>query len=169
MKKYIHIGLLFVTALILLSGCSASYEEVQKEAQIAVEEAFNESPKETNQKSEDIEVYLPFGFEIVDQTPNNVILKNGSKTYILFYNQNENSSSKVVYKSTLQQKEKFDIKETFEKDQKFGFLLIKKLDEQENELTVGIGGNKISTEVKTRNLASEAAVMMEIVNSVTIN
>lgn len=153
--------------LIFLSGCSSSFDEIQKEVQTAVKEAFQEKPKEPNQKNKDIEYYLPFGFEVVEETPNNIILKNGAKRYILFYNQQEDASSDVVLKATTEQK-KYDVKDTFESDGKLGYLLIKKIDKKVNECTIGIGGVKVTSKVKTSSLKNEAVYMMKIANSVKI-
>lgn len=128
---------------------------------------FDEKGKKPNKKSGNIRVYLPFGFEIQDETANNIILKNGSKTYILFVNPQEESSSEVVYQATVDQYKNLDTNEKFTKGDKFGFLTIKQLEDDMNELTVGIGGTKITTQTKTTSLNEEAKAMMQIVNSVT--
>lgn len=168
MRNHYKAVLLFVMALILLSGCSASFKEEQDEALLAVEKAFTEKPKETNKDNKDISYYLPFGFEVEDETPNNIILKNGAKTYILFYNLHENNGSDVVLDATLQQK-KYDVKEQFQEGEKLGFFLVKKGDNKVNEVTVGIGGVKVTGEVKTNSMTTEAETMMQIVNSVQFN
>ena len=49
-----------------------------------------------------------------------------------------------------------------------GFLLINQVDENLNELIVGIGGVKLTSQSKTKNIASDAAVMMEIAHSVKL-
>ncbi|KON86700.1 hypothetical protein AF332_07765 [Sporosarcina globispora] len=168
MQKRFTAALLLFISFILLSACSASLEEEQTAAKNAAEEAFNQSPEETNHKFEDIEYYLPFGMEVEEESPNNVILKNGSRRYILFYNQHEGPDSKVVYDATLKQKDEYEFNETFTKDGHNGFLLINSGKEDEHELVVGIGGVKLSTQAKTRNLSSDTAAMMEIANSVKV-
>lgn len=165
MKRWNKTLWLMLAVAFILCGCSASFETEQKEAQMAVEEVFKEKQKEVNKSNEFIEYYLPFGFEIEEETPNNILLKNGSKDYLLFYNQQEKANSEVVYQATVQQK-KYDINETFQNDDRFGFLLIKKLSEDLNEVTVGFGGVKLTSEVETSNLKSEATSMMTIANSV---
>jgi len=157
--------ILLMMAAFLMAACSASFENEQKETEKAVMKAFQEQSKKINKENRDIQYYLPFGFEIEEETPNNILLKNGSKSYILFYNQKEDAKSKVVYNATIQQKE-YDIKETFRHDQKFGFLLIQRQNDDLNELTVGVGGVKVTSMVKTSSLKNEAAIMMSIANSV---
>lgn len=163
-----RLAVLLLLATFLLFGCQASFDDQKEESIKAVQKQMNEKPKETNKEAQDIEFYLPFGYEIDEESPNNVILKNGSKTYILFYNQFENQQSDVVYKSTLNQHEKYEIDQKWEDKENFGFFLVEKLDNDLNELIVGIGGVKLTSEVKTSNLATEAAQMMEIVHSVSV-
>jgi ABC-type Fe3+-hydroxamate transport system substrate-binding protein len=167
MMKYLRVSILFLLVLSLLSACSgASFKEESKKTEKAVEAALNEKIKSPNKKVQSIQFYLPFGYEIKKETPNNIILKNGSKTYILFYNPQETSESEIVYKASVEQHEKLEINKNFKKDKKFAYLLIDKLEEKKNEVTVGIGGRKMTTEAKTSNMENEAKIMMEIVNSV---
>ena len=109
---------------------------------------------------------MPFGLEIKAQSPNNIILKDGSKTYILFKNPEENASSDVVYKASVSQYKKPEINETFRMENKLGYLIIEKLKDDMNEMTIGIGGTKITTQTKTSRLKDEAQEMMQIVKSV---
>jgi hypothetical protein len=163
-----RLAVLLILSIFLLLGCQASLDDQKEESIKAVQKQMNEKPKEANKEAQDIDFYLPFGYEIDEESPNNVILKNGSKTYILFYNQFENGQSDVVYKSTLNQHEEFEIDQKWEDKENFGFFLVEKLNDDINELTVGIGGVKLTSEVKTSSLATEAAQMMEIVNSVSV-
>lgn len=52
---------------------------------------------------------------------------------------------------------------------KLGYLIVEKLDDGMNEITVGVGGAKLTTETKTSSMADEAKAMMQIVNSVIMN
>ena len=159
-------ALLLVIAVFVLSACSANIKEEQKATSDAVSQAFNSTPMKANNKNKEISFGLPLGFEIKEKKANNILLKNGTKTYILFYNQQEGPESHVVYEATLNTKMNVDFKETYKKDKKFGYLLIKEIDKNNHELTVGIGGVKITTEAKTKSMKSEAKAMMDIVNSV---
>jgi hypothetical protein len=165
--KFFNAILIIILSVILLSACGKSnFETESKETIEAVKEALNVKAKETNKKSEDINFYLPFGYEIEDESPNNILLKNGSKQYILFNNPQENKVSDVVYKSTVAQNKDLEINEQFKKSNQFGYLIIKNLEEDMNEMTIGIGGTKITTLIKTSSLKNEAAVMTQIIKSV---
>jgi hypothetical protein len=155
---------LIIVGLFLLSACSASFSEQKAEIKKEVASTFESQPEKTNNSTKDIEYYLPSSFKVEEETSNNVLLKDGSKTYILFYNQHEKEDSKVVYDSTVKQQKEWDANETFSKDGKFGYMLVKKLKEDHYQLIVGIGGVKLTTE--TENVREEAEAMMQIANSV---
>ncbi|WHY85022.1 hypothetical protein QNH39_20585 [Neobacillus novalis] len=159
---------MFMLSILLLSACNnASFKDESKASVKTAKAIFKEQEKKPNQKNEKTHFYLPSGYSIKDKTTNNIILQNGADTYILFINPQEDSSSDVVYKATVDQYEKLDTNEKFTNDNKFGFLTIKQLkDNSLNELTIGVGGAKITTQAKTSNLNEDAKVMMEIVNSV---
>ncbi|PLR98181.1 hypothetical protein [Bacillus sp. T33-2] len=164
MIKQFRKSLLLIIAVLVLAACSDSGEEKQKSASDAVQAAFKSKPKDANNSYKDIDYYLPFGVEVEKESPNNIILKNGKKTYILFYNQHEQKDSEVVYQSTVKQRPEWDFEDTYKNDGKFGYMLMKKADNDAYELVVGIGGVKLTTE--TKSLQSDAAAMMEIAKSV---
>jgi hypothetical protein len=165
--KFFNAILIVILSVLILSACGKSnFKAESKETIGAVKEALNEKAKKTNKKSGDINFYLPFGYEIEDESANNIILKNGSKQYILFNNPQENKVSDVVYKSTVAQNKDLDINEQFKKSDQFGYLIIRKMDEDMNEMTIGIGGTKITTLIKTSSMKNEAAVMTQMVKSV---
>lgn len=157
---------LILVGLFLLSACSASFSEQKAEIKKEVASTFENQPEKTNNSTKDIDYYLPSDVKVEEETPNNVLLKNGSKTYILFYNQHEKEDSKVVYDSTVKQQKEWDANETFSKDGKFGYMLVKELKENHYQLIVGIGGVKLTTE--TENVREDAEAMMQIANSVKI-
>lgn len=114
-------ALLLMATVLLLSACSGNAKEEQKATNDKVVKMFNSTPKKANNKNKDIRFYLPFGFEIKEKSANNILLKNGSKKYILFYNPNETTVSKVVYNATIGINEKFEYKKTYKKMINLGF------------------------------------------------
>ena len=119
--KFFNAILILILSILLLSACGKSnFKNESKEIVEAVKEALNEKTKEPNKKSGDINFYLPFGYEIEDESANNVILKNGSKQYILFNNPQESKMSDVVYKSTVAQNKELAVNEQFKKSGQFG-------------------------------------------------
>ena len=166
MIKFMRSFGLIMLGAILLSACSSTFSEDKKEADEAVQTAFESKPAQSNNSTKDIDYHLPFGVEVKEEKPNNVLLKNSSRTYILFYNQHENSDSKVVYDSTIKQHKEWDANATYNDDGKFGYMLVKKVKEDHYQLIVGIGGVKLTTE--TDSIQKDAETMMSIANSVNL-
>ena len=108
--------------------------------------------------------YLPFGMSIKDESPNNVIIK-GKNDYILFYNQNEKEDSKIVYQMSKPEKN-LVVDHTFKNKKQFGYLIVSKVEKDMYEVTVGIGGIKMTTESKEKNISANASKMMRVVKSV---
>ena len=163
MKKRRWLALIF--AVVLLGACGATLEEQRDEIVAAVQEEFAAEPDEANHENDDLAYHVPFGIEKEEESPNNILLKNGARTYILFYNQHEEQNSEVVYQTTLKQHEEWDLEQTFEEDGKFGFLLAKELEDGLYQVVSGVGGIKVTTE--TKNIKTDAAYMMNIANSGT--
>lgn len=155
-----------MVAVLFLSACSANIEEETKATEEKVVAAFNAKPEKTNKSNDEIQFFLPFGYEIKEKKQNNIILKNGGKTIILFYNSQEDAKSEVVYNATVAKKKKYQFDKTFKKDDQFGYLLIREVDDKRQEVTVGIGGIKLTTNSKVSSMAADAEVMMQIAKSV---
>ncbi|MDP4085898.1 MAG: hypothetical protein Q8934_14925 [Bacillota bacterium] len=167
MVKNVKVFSLFMLLVLVLSACSnVSINKESKATLKTVKSVFADRVKKPNTSDGLLHFYLPSGYGIKDQTSNNILLKNGSNTYILFNNPEENTLSQVVYKASTAKYKKLQTIATFHRNKKFGFLLIKHLKDDVNELTVGIGGTKMTTQTSTENLKREAKKMMQIVNSV---
>lgn len=167
MSVYFKPLILVFFAVMLLGACSNTTLKDESAAAVkAAASILKEEAKKPNKSGDHISFYLPFGFKVASDSPNNIILKNGSKTYILFVNPKEKNSSNVVYKASVKQYKKLVTNEKLPATNKFGYVLIAPIKENLNELTVGIGGTKMTTEAKPLRLTQEANTMMRIVNSV---
>jgi hypothetical protein len=162
--------LLFVllSMVMMIAGCSASIKEEAKNTKKAVEAVFQEKPKEPNKKHEFFSYYLPIGMEVQNEFKYNILFKEGKNNYILFVNPKEKPSSKAMYESTVQSVKKPVLNETFKSNNRLGYVIISKVDDDVFEVTVGIGGVKMTTETKARSVSESAEKMMEIVSSVSI-
>ncbi|KQL53267.1 hypothetical protein AN964_07030 [Heyndrickxia shackletonii] len=158
-------GMLLVFVIALISGCSTSIKEQQKEAVKNVNEAFSNQPKAAKKSTKHLKLYLPFGMAIQKDSPNNVIMKRGNQNYLLFYNQKVDKKGKEVYKISKPNKGIL-LDKNFTSKEKFGYLFVSKVKKNLYEVTVGIGGIKMTTETDMKNIASDAEKMMKIVSSV---
>lgn len=163
--KIIAVIMLFV----MLSACSASIEEEQSVAKETVSNVFtNESTIKANHENDGIKYFLPDGAVIKKTAENNIVFEKNSKMFILFINPHEGPESEIVYQSSVSPDITYRVNETFQKDNQFGFMLVNDIPENEDlyELTVGVGGVKVTTETDAKHLSDDAELMMEIATTV---
>ncbi|MCJ8009559.1 hypothetical protein ACFFF5_13565 [Lederbergia wuyishanensis] len=164
MKKMI-VSALIMFSVLIIAACGKSIDEEKVKAEANVEKVFQAKPEEANEEVQTIKFNLPTGFTIQDESPNNIILKKGDDTYILFYNPNETSDSKALYDGVVEHADKEVINKTFQKNERFGYLVINESEKELYEVTVGIGGIKATSESDLNHLAADAELLMKIVNS----
>jgi hypothetical protein len=153
-------------AILLLVGCS-SIEEVVAEANTVASETFASGPKGINVEKDSFSYYMHSSMEEESSQVHNIILTEGKQTYILFVNSLEEKKSRVVYESTVVDQE-YLLNETFENKDRFGFVQILELEEKTYEVTVGVGGAKLTTETDKGNIVESTEKMMQIANSVRL-
>lgn len=154
-----------ITFLVIVAGCSQSMKDIKNKTIENVKETFHSTNEEANEESNQFSFYLPYGMSVQEDSTNNIIMKYKRDHYILFYNQNEKQASEVVYKMSVPEKNVI-IKETFHKDNQFGYLIVFKVKKDLYEVITGIGGIKMTTESKIGNITKNAEKMMKIVKSV---
>lgn len=157
--------LLSVLAL-LVSGCSSDINEEKANVVDTAQQAFTSTPKDTNAKSGEIKFYLPSGYQIEEENEYNITLENKGDTILLFINPNEAANSTLLLDLIEQSKDEYLEYAKFEEKDKIGFVALKELDENTYELTVGVGGVKISTQTVTKRLGRYAEQLMKMANSI---
>lgn len=162
----IHSFIMLVIILVLLSGCTQSEESLRNDSIDHTKQAFDNEELEVNEKAEQFSFYLPNDFKIKEKNDYNVLLEDGNKSYILFVNLNEPKNSKVSYVTLTEQYQEPFLSKTFEQNDRFGYLFVVKIEENKYEVTVGVGGTKVTTEAKGNDVAEDAEAMMMIANSV---
>lgn len=110
--------------------------------------------------------YLPEGFTIKKTDEFNILLENGGQSYILFVSEKEPSTSKVSYETLAEQSTNPFMSQTFEDHNRFGYLLVNQLEKNKFEVTVGLGGTKVTTESKANDVSVDARNMVDIVTSI---
>ena len=164
MKIYMF-GIIFLLSIVLMSACGVSLDKEKEKAVANAEKAYSESPKDANENYDSIRFHLPEQFSIKDQAPNNIIMEKKAHPYILFYNQNEGEDSDKVYEITNTATGEVIVDQTFEVKDRFGYLIIIEIEENQYEVTAGIGGIKVTTESDLKHIAENAETLMKIANS----
>lgn len=157
---------ILIILILILTGCNQSKDEIRETTIEQTRQAFGNKPKEPNEKTEKFSYYLPEDFHINETNKYNVLLEKGNKSYILFVNQNEQDSSKVSYETLKEQYQDPFISETFEEEERFGYVYVVEIEKNRYEVTVGVGGTKLTTEAKGNDVVEDTQAMMNIVNSV---
>ena len=169
MKRKWALGLT-LAATTVLSACGQTIEEQASAGMLAAETTFEAAANETNRTFGQLALYMPKDFTIeqgIDEA--NYTLVNNDDMYILFVNMNEAKDSQLSYDLLKEDASKEIIEEdTFETDGKFGFSAIVKASDETSELVVSIGGVKLSTISKNKNLDKKLIEMMRIVQSVRV-
>ena len=153
---------------ILLAGCGKPIEDQLDSSFAASEQAFSAEAKEPNKKIDDIEFFLPEGYEAEKgEVENNYLLNHNGDLYVLFVNLLEDRTSKLAY-DRLMADHKDDIVEvkTFEEEGIFGYTAILEKKDDMYELVTAIGGVKLTTISAAKELEEQLASMMQITKSV---
>lgn len=156
--------------VVTLAACSPTAEDQTGEGIKAAKEIFQDEPTKPNEQVEDVNLFVPGGFSIQeDSDDTNIVLTKNSDAYVLFINPNEGQNSHLFY--DLVQAEKKEDKyslETFEQNGRFGFIAVLPSGEDQFEIMASIGGVKLTTISEEANILTNIKQMMKIVRSVKI-
>lgn len=152
--------------ILTLTSCNISDEDLSTTTINQAKIAFEEKPKKPNTETEYFSYYLPEEFGVKETNKYNVILEKGKQSYILFVNLKEEPNSQVSYEALARQYKKPLILKTFDSKEKFGYLFVDEVEKNQYEITVGIGGTKLTTETNKSDIDEDAEDMMNIVISV---
>ncbi|MFC0015587.1 MULTISPECIES: hypothetical protein [Allobacillus] len=154
-----------VLSLLMVAACSPSEEEAYSDAKSKVKEAvLADQVKEPNKELENFSLYKPEDMSIIEQGPTNVIFQEDDQPYVLFINEFEEPNSKYLYNQLPEEDEVY--LSTIESTDAFSYILIQKREENEYELSVGIGGIKMTTMTDLDHLSNESKRMIEIIRSI---
>jgi hypothetical protein len=162
-------SIIFFILVLILAGCNTSIDQEKEETASVVKGALS-SNEAADEEAGNISFYLPFGAEIEKESPSNIIISKSSDTFILFTNPQEDKDSELLYKMAINDKESLVKHGTFKEDNRLGYYVIKELpDTEDYELTVGVGGTKVTTQSQLKDLADNAEMMMKMAASVKHN
>ncbi|MUK86802.1 hypothetical protein GMD78_00090 [Ornithinibacillus sp. L9] len=155
-------------ALFIIGITIYSYESddsIVEDVNLVAENAFHEeSEVEANYHSASFSFYLPDGLDVEDEDENNVILHNDDQTYIVFYNKFEEPTSQLNFNNA--NNDEAILFESYEDQDKFGYVRVTPTDEKDYELQVGIGGVKITTLTTKSKIEQDTEEVMKIARSI---
>lgn len=148
-----------------------SIEDATQKSVDTFEETFKAQSLDTSEDTDIFAYHLPTGFTIDSESENNIVLTEDEQTYLLFVNPFEPKDSEVLYDSTKVNFSDLLVDHTITDEGRLGYLLVSPVDGEEEELyevTVGLGGVKMTTVTETGNMEASTKSMMEIISSVKI-
>lgn len=157
-----------LTALLLLTACGKPVEERATDGLKKAEDVFYQKPMAQNDEIDGVKLYKPTGFKIEGNSDaQNIVLNKGKQPFILFINPNEAKDSQLFY-DLLQADEQQDIiaEEKFGDGDTFGFVAVIQNKDDTVELIANVGGAKITTQAKEKNIANNLETMMQVVRSI---
>ncbi|WP_432358034.1 hypothetical protein [Sporosarcina sp. UB5] len=163
--KFLFLALLSITAL---AACGKTFEDHAKGGIVAATEAFQLQKQHVNEEVQGVSLYKPTGFTIEEKSDaQNIVMKKGNDTFLLFINPNEEKDSRLFYDLLKQTEDEERFVEVFtDDDGYFGFASITKKSEDQVELIASVGGVKMTTITKVNNSEANIGKMMEIVRSI---
>ncbi|HEX5564783.1 MAG TPA: hypothetical protein VFX34_07475 [Sporosarcina sp.] len=162
--KFLFLALLSIS---VLTACAKTFDERAAEGIAAAKEAFLLHDQHVNDEVHGVPLYKPAGFTIDEKSDaQNIVMKKGDDTFLLFINPNEARDSRLFYDLLTQKEDKERYEEVFTDDGNFGFASIVKKGEDQVELIASVGGIKMTTITKNKNIEEDMGKMMEVVRSI---
>ncbi|UOQ46115.1 hypothetical protein MUN89_09465 [Halobacillus salinarum] len=168
MNKFTKVGIMLLGVLFLLNGCGLfkSEEDMLKDTNEKVKKAFFAEPLHRNKDTDHLSMYLPKDMTVSETEKNNIVLTKGNnQTIIIFYNSMEDKSSQLNYQAAKKKQDRL-LLNTYDKDDRFGYLLVTIAKDDQYEIQVGVGGAKLTTMTKKGDMEEDAEEMMKIAQSI---
>ncbi|MCZ2259704.1 hypothetical protein [Sporosarcina sp. G11-34] len=161
--------LLIMLSTLFLTACGQSLEDRTAKGLKSAEEAFYANNKAGTEEFDGVKLYKPMGFTIKeDSDAQNILFNKNDDTFILFINPNEEANSRLFYDLLIEDETKETVAiETFIENRTFGFVAVVESGNNQVELIVSVGGAKITTITKEKNIDTHLRMMMEIVRSIS--
>lgn len=159
---------LIVMSAVILTACGQSLEDRSAKGINLAEEVFLANNKVGTDEIDGVKLYKPLSFIIKDSSnAQNITFKKSDDTLILLINPNEKMDSHLFYDILLENENKKVVAlETFIEDGTFGFAAVIESNDNNVELIASVGGSKITTLSKEKNIVTNLRVMMEVVRSI---
>ena len=155
----------------LMTGCSATSENLVIQGISNAKVAFEEGPKTANETMGKTPLYVPNSYVIEEpQDDFNGLITKGGDSFSLSINSNEKATSTLFYDlQKVNPKQQWLVDEKFRQNGRFGFVTVAEIAEDKLELVVGAGGVKIATISTENDLPKNTDWMMKTVRSIELD
>lgn len=165
-KRYVFIFLSFIS-FFLLTSCSVSEEEVQKQAeQFFQQKMEEEETKEITYEDEKVQLYVPSFTEIERLDDYNILFEREEHVFLLFVHDEMAAETETELLQQLMIEEEPFILEMGTDDGKLGYFIVVETEEDEEYVAiVGYDKFKLTTITNLSDLTDVAELMFDMVKS----
>ncbi|WP_332633829.1 hypothetical protein [Halalkalibacter flavus] len=156
---------LFLTFLLLVVGCQVTEEEALELGHQAFIHNLEEDSLEPNTELSMFHVYLPRGFEVIEDIEYNALFQSGEQLFVLFHQPAEPATSSIHLQRDLAAAGGALLYELLEAEDQLAYLIVTEEDEEQLFVIVTVGGAKLSTLTTYNDLRDSIEAMTEIVQS----
>ncbi|MDT8859353.1 hypothetical protein N0O92_03840 [Alkalihalobacillus sp. MEB130] len=162
-KKVWQVSVL-ISFLVFLVGCQVTEEEALELGQLAFLNNLEEEI-EPNTELSMSELYLPRGFEVMEDIEYNALIQSGEQLFVLFHQPTEPRTSNVHLERDLPTAGGALLYDLRESEDQLAYIIVTEEDEDQLFVIVTVGGAKISTLTTYRELEVSIEAMTAIVQS----
>ncbi|GAE25801.1 hypothetical protein JCM9140_1818 [Halalkalibacter wakoensis JCM 9140] len=155
---------IWLSIFVFLAACQVTEEEALELGQIAYHTHLEE-PMEPNTELSMVNVFLPRGFEVIDDIEYNVQLQSGDQLFLLFHQPEEPATSNIHFERDVRTAGAALLYELRESDEQLSYLIVTEEEEDQLFVIVTVGGAKISTLTTYNDLEENIEAMTSIVRS----
>ncbi|KHF39667.1 hypothetical protein [Halalkalibacter okhensis] len=162
--KWWKVGLFF-TFLLLATGCQVTEEEALELGQQAFVHNLEEDALEPNTELSMFHIYLPRGFEVIEDIEYNALFQSGEQLFVLFHQPTEPKSSNIHLQRDLEAAGGALLYELVETQDQLAYVIVNEEDEDQLFVIVTVGGAKLSTLTTYQDLEDSIEAMSQMVQS----
>ncbi|WP_332697574.1 hypothetical protein [Halalkalibacter lacteus] len=151
--------------LLLVVGCSVTEEEALELGYQAFKTGVEKEKKDTNTDLTTLELYLPRGFEVIEEQEYNLRIQNQEQLFLLFHQPLELPTSNIHLQRDMEFADRAILYELIETDEQLAYLIVSKEEDSQLFVITTIGGAKLSTLTTYKELEDNIEAMTEIVHS----
>jgi hypothetical protein len=151
--------------LLLIIGCSVTEEEALELGYQAFIAGVEKEQKEPNSELSMLDLYLPRGFEVIEEREYNVQIQNREQLFLLFHQPAEKPTSNIHLQRDMEYADEALIYELIETDEQLAYFIVSEEVDGQLFVITTVGGAKLSTLTTYQDLADNVEAMTEIVHS----
>ncbi|MFC0473214.1 hypothetical protein ACFFHM_22620 [Halalkalibacter kiskunsagensis] len=151
--------------LLLVTGCTVTNEEALELGYQAFKTGVEKEQQDSNTELTMLELYLPRGFEVLEELDYNVQIQSRDQLFLLFHSPTELPTSNIHLQRDMEYAGGALLYELIESNKQLAYLIVSEEEDGRLFVITTIGGAKLSTLTTYKDLEDNIGAMTEIVHS----